>query len=72
MKDNWPLWIGLGFAAYIIYEMSQVALTSSTTGVTAYLPIANSAGNEFTCPSGTVYVDYGEQASGGGYCEGVA
>jgi hypothetical protein len=66
VKDNWWVWAGVAFAAYLVFKNSSTILTSATT---AYLPTANAAGNEFSCPSGTVYVDSGEQASGGGICE---
>jgi hypothetical protein len=67
MKDNWLLYLGLGFGAYVLYEMSKMAATSASS-VTGYLPIVNAQGNEFTCPAGTIYEDQGEQTNGGGIC----
>jgi hypothetical protein len=65
------LWVILGIAgaAYMISQGSVISNSSVPVGVTSYIPTANAQGNQFSCPTGTTYVDYGEQASGGGYCE---
>jgi hypothetical protein len=70
MNNNW-IWIGLG--AVVLYYLSQnsVIASSAPIGVTSYYPTANAQANQFSCPSGTSYVDSGEQASGGGYCEAL-
>lgn len=59
---------GLGLVAYL-FSQSSIVSNPVPVGVTAYIPSANAQGNQFSCPTGTHYIDYGEQASGGGYCE---
>lgn len=72
MNKDLLIWGGGALLAYILYSsyVSSNAQILSPTGVASYLPTANSAGNEFSCPTGTIYVDYdSSSASGGGYCE---
>lgn len=65
--NNWAIWAGVGLAAYLIYQNSLTSIAASTV---AYIPTSNASGNEFSCPTGTMYVDSGvSSSSGGGYCE---
>lgn len=63
---------GAALLAYILYSSYATSIGSvlSPTGVISSLPTTNQAGNEFSCATGTHYVDYeSSSVSGGGYCE---
>lgn len=72
MNNDLLIFGGLAVVAYLIYQKSlatSVPVVSAVATDIAYAPIATASGNGFYCPSGTSYHDYGEQASGGGYCQ---
>lgn len=72
-SEKLVIWGGVALLAYVLYSnyAGSLGITPvSASGTVSSLPSANAAGNEFSCATGTHYVDYEtSQASGGGYCE---
>lgn len=68
MNNPW-VWVAVGIGAYLIYtNQSVIAPVSTVPAPVSYIPIANAAGNEFNCPTGTLYHSSEVMGSGQGYC----
>lgn len=70
MKDNdWVWWaLGLGLAYYLYSSGSLASIIPTAATAVGYAPIANAAGNQFSCASGTKFTEIESQVSGSGYC----